>query len=796
MLYVSSLAKQPSCKLFIHNITTISSMIFKHLINNLINKIKNYKNNNHNNYSSFGLLETAITVAIMGTIAGATLGAYNATNPQVRNDLKKMEKIEEALQQFFTINGRLPFPANPTFVVENALYLKESKNDVYNASRERCYCNSDTDALRDCGNATIGFNKYNDDANDGSASLFTDNSSASKGCSNNFVIWGVVPTRSLGLPDDYAYDSQGHNFEYITHATLAYPFNTRFKYSSQRKSYYKTAYILDSEGKYNTKYDVIEGGYSSKYIPMERLLIHDAINDKDLTHTDKNTAYVLLSKGKTGKCFFDTKNNVINTTLPDDATINNCVQSNSNPDYRVNTSVDRKIYQGYNKTAFDNLVRYKTISALMQTNSNIKDKIRSSTVYDYQQYLDKDSMLLNTNSKNIVEAINELKDDIDALQYGTLSPKTSNGANVGLTNVDGSLVKNIALWKPGKYKFDDNGVISNHYSTQLPKAPDGNYYAGELNIYDISASSKNPLSVQSQYRVYEYMTYLGHKWTAKVNADDISGNLFPNNIQIPWQLASCEANWPVGSIYISTSLSTANAVRNKLGCGEWISVNKDKVLWSVSSNANNLLTACVPEVAGWFHTNKELDFTANGNLFSVAQSNGNFALGNNSIGSAYCKVTANFSAYNSIWGACGAGVNTIRPASVAVYMWKRCDGDCRVITEPSSPNSSASTTTLYCPTYNPSTDTGCSTAGPTATNYYKCTFVAGNRSGNCTEQKATKYCPSNNPSTDSGCDTSVSATNHYKCTFVAGNRSGDCEEQAETKYCSANNPQMHICCRE
>ena len=74
-------------------------MIFKYLINNLINRIKNY--NNTNNNSAFGLLETAITVAIMGTIAGATLGAYNATNPQVRNDVKKMEKIEEALQQFF-----------------------------------------------------------------------------------------------------------------------------------------------------------------------------------------------------------------------------------------------------------------------------------------------------------------------------------------------------------------------------------------------------------------------------------------------------------------------------------------------------------------------------------------------------------------------------------------------------------------------------------------------------------------------------------------------------------------------
>ena len=477
-----------------------------------------------------------------------------------------------------------------------------------------------------------------------------------------------MPTRSLGLPDDYAYDSQGHNFEYITHATLAYPFNTRFKYSSQRKSYYKTAYILDSEGKYNTKYDVIEGGYSSKYIPMERLLIHDAINDKDLTYTDKNTAYVIISKGKTGKCFFDTKNNIINTTLPDDATINNCVQSNSNPDYRINTSVDRKIYQGYNKTAFDNLVRYKTISELMQTHSHIKGAVRDATIGNQKQYVEKNTDLLSTNSKNIVEAINELKADLDALQYGVLAPKTSTGANVGLSNVDDSVVKNIALWKPGKYKFDTNDVVRNYYSTQLPKAPDGNYYAGELNIYDIVSNSVNPLGTQWQYRVYEYTTHMGYKWFAKVHPT--TNNKWSGNETISWILTSCDANWPVGSIYISTSLSTASAVKNALGCGEWRAVERDRVLWSVSSDAGDVLEACVPEVSGYFSANDDLEFFADGQLFQIRSSN-NFGFGTTGNCSDYGKISATFSDYNSIWGVCGTGFNSIRPASIAVYMWQR-----------------------------------------------------------------------------------------------------------------------------
>ena len=666
----------PQLQIIINKLlTTISGMIFKYLINNLINRINNYKNkkNNNNSNSSFGLLETAITVAIMGTIAGATLGAYNATNPQVRNDLKKMEKIEEALQRFFTVNGRLPFPANPTFSLGNNLYLKESRNNAYNNSHERCICNSDSETIRECGSRAYsngGESKFNHDNN-----TATDANSTSIGCTHDFVLWGVVPTRSLGLSDDYAYDSQGHNFEYITHATLAYPFNTSFTYSSQRAVYYKTAYVLDGNGKYNTKHETSNGSYSAKNIPMERLLIHDAINNKDLMHTKNNTAYVIISKGKTGKCFFDTKSNVIETTLPDNETINNCVQSRSNPDYRVNTSVDRKIYQGYSKSAFDNLVRYKTVSDLMQLNSNIKDKIRGSTIGNYGQYVEKNTNLLQTNSKNIVEAINELKNDLDAIQFGTLAPTTSTSA--GLTNVDNTVVKNIALWKPGKYKFDNNSAITNYYSSQLPRAPDGNYYAGELNIYDIYKESVNPLdtTITYRYRLYEYTTYNGYKWIAKIRGGD---DVWSNSTTIQWINATCEINWPIGSIYISTSLSNATDVATKLGCGEWMAIGKNKVLWSTTSGAGTTLSSCAPNVSGWFHANKELNFSiTEGTLFSLGQSGGDFALGSNGIASTYCKIMADFGSYNNIWGRSDcATINMIRPASVSVYMWKRCDGSC------------------------------------------------------------------------------------------------------------------------
>ena len=267
-------------------LTTISSMIFKYLINNIINRINNYKNkkNNNNSNSSFGLLETAITVAIMGTIAGATLGAYNATNPQVRNDVKKMEKIEEALQQFFTINGRLPFPANPAISTGNDDYLKELKANPYNYSKENYFCGNST-LLADGGN-TI------------------DSCVSSNGrdcCPNNIVIWGVVPVRSLGLPDSYAYDSQGHNFEYITHSALTFSNGTPFVTDAGKTKYYKkTSYSQNNQnknanGKYSVYFTTNDTRYPSIFMPIKRLSIYSNSQGAVIPETENNTAYVIIS---------------------------------------------------------------------------------------------------------------------------------------------------------------------------------------------------------------------------------------------------------------------------------------------------------------------------------------------------------------------------------------------------------------------------------------------------------------------------------------------------------------------
>ena len=328
--------------------------------------------------SSFSLIETAVVLAVTGIIIGSGLIAYKGTNPKIKNDLKKIKAIEDALQQFFTMNGRLPYPAYPNFSSDNANYLIEYSNDVYNYSKQKYYCNEN-----DHGDGDQSFSYCNSG----------DNSNC---CPNNFVLWGVVPTRTLGLPDDYAYDSYGHNFEYITHSALAY-FNGK-QFSTEHK---KTSYVVDYNGKYAVNFKHSEK--DDIIIPIERLSIFSNINNKELITTKDNTAYVIISKEQTDGCYFDTKTGIIDTSKIVDDTAKNCVQT-----YINHPEMDRTIYNGYSNE-FNNIVKYKTISELIQKNSNIKEDTRILTNRNnFVEYQLKTDDRLTTNSKEVIGAINEL----------------------------------------------------------------------------------------------------------------------------------------------------------------------------------------------------------------------------------------------------------------------------------------------------------------------------------------------------------------------------------------------------
>ena len=320
----------------------------------IINRILNFCHKSH----SFSLVELAVVLSVAGILIGGGLTAYKSTNPKIKSDLKKMQAIEEALQQFFNTNGRLPFPANPAETITNQYYLTEAKADkdqhivrtAFNASQEYCQCYR--------GNMEYCSTRYYRCVNNYNC------------CPNDFVLWGTVPTKTLGLPDDYAYDSYGHNFEYITHYLITTP--PGFIAPDSAKHVKKTAFITNQAGQYLVDFINIDGESYQVSIPFKTLSIYNNATGKQIETTKDNTAYVLLSKGSSGKCYFNTKtSNSVLGGNPTGNLLNNCVSH-----YADNSNTERTIYQSYSKS-FNNIVKYKTISELISTASRVEETAKN-----------------------------------------------------------------------------------------------------------------------------------------------------------------------------------------------------------------------------------------------------------------------------------------------------------------------------------------------------------------------------------------------------------------------------------
>lgn len=131
------------------------------------------------NIKNFGftMLEMSITILIIGivTIAGINFQISMMDNSHRNMTLDKLNRIERAINEYILENGQLPCPANITISNTNSLYGIELRN-----SSDECYAPS-------------------------SSYL------------NNNLIYGSIPTKTLGLTDDYGVDSWKSSIVYIIH---------------------------------------------------------------------------------------------------------------------------------------------------------------------------------------------------------------------------------------------------------------------------------------------------------------------------------------------------------------------------------------------------------------------------------------------------------------------------------------------------------------------------------------------------------------------------------------------------
>jgi FG-GAP repeat len=130
--------------------------------------------------SGFSLIFVSILLAVASLIFVSFLPGQEAgdNNQKAINNTKKLERVEEAMRSFMASNNRRPCPADGQYAENTANFGLEATTP---------------------GTCTGGAP---------SAPLGPD-------AGTGYIVGGVIPTKTLGLPDDYAYDDFGRRFTYV-----------------------------------------------------------------------------------------------------------------------------------------------------------------------------------------------------------------------------------------------------------------------------------------------------------------------------------------------------------------------------------------------------------------------------------------------------------------------------------------------------------------------------------------------------------------------------------------------------
>ena len=127
------------------------------------------------NGRGFTLLEMSIVLIIMAVMLGGGISTFLAyvKKEGYQNTEQRLQRIEEMLVKYRRVYNRLPCPADITRAVDTSEYGREALNK---------------------GSCTGGVIAAN--------------------LSSGNMVSGMVPTKTLGLPDDYAFDSWGRRIRY------------------------------------------------------------------------------------------------------------------------------------------------------------------------------------------------------------------------------------------------------------------------------------------------------------------------------------------------------------------------------------------------------------------------------------------------------------------------------------------------------------------------------------------------------------------------------------------------------
>lgn len=187
---------------------------------------------------AFSLVELSISLAIIGMIVSSALSVAltGDSGSKKHETIAKMEKIEEALAGFLAYNLRLPCPADGTLATTNANFGLEGTR---------------TPAA---GGATCTQSNFTSGA-------------------TRYIEGGVVPVRTLQLPDDFMFDGWGRRIFYAVPSGFT---NNQIT-NTTCDGTTSTACFIDKDGQYSIN-----------------------IKDGSGANLTDQAAYLLLSYGENG----------------------------------------------------------------------------------------------------------------------------------------------------------------------------------------------------------------------------------------------------------------------------------------------------------------------------------------------------------------------------------------------------------------------------------------------------------------------------------------------------------------
>ncbi|MBA8666869.1 hypothetical protein H1Q59_03055 [Holosporaceae bacterium 'Namur'] len=281
----------------------------------------------------FTLMMVSVGIVLISLFAAASVG-FRASQSSIDSNqitIHRMNTINDALTRFAAMNGRLPCPASPTAIPSSSIYGMESRtNDAY------FICN---------------------------APNIIESSPVMR------LFLGAVPTRTLGLPDEYMIDGWGNKLEYSPSPYL-----------------YKN-YNEDTLG---------------NYLGTDAIIV---VNNENGTAIENNAAYVIISRGANGygaySAYSSNRNAYPPASLPIEQENSECYGGTcglrrDNGIYQIanNTTSSDDILVYKNKTDFINDCFMKTNSSNCLTNQCVNSAAAANWRNAVRTVLNKEEVMV------------------------------------------------------------------------------------------------------------------------------------------------------------------------------------------------------------------------------------------------------------------------------------------------------------------------------------------------------------------------------------------------------------------